>query len=102
MKRTHVTIDGITLSRAQVERAVKALEEEEVTFRQGDVVLHKPSGYHMIVIGRGTAAERAFDSYWMNRSAHEYHLIAIAGTYNGTATAGPEYLMLVRAARDLV
>lgn len=34
--RTHVTVDGITLSRSQVEQAQKGLNEPE--FRGGDVV----------------------------------------------------------------
>lgn len=100
MKRTHVTIDGITLSRAQVERAVKALDEP--MFEQGDVVDHKPTGYRMIVIGRGTLAERAFDQlYWEVRQPHEYHLVAINGTRD-TYSAGPEHLTPVCTAAELL
>jgi hypothetical protein len=94
MKRTHVTIDGITLTAEQVERAQKALTVP--TFVPGDRVA-MDSGLTGIVLGlRGDDSQisKAVENIWPRGSQPgQYHVLGISPDIAGNVYSYyPEHL----------
>lgn len=97
--RDEVEVAGVTLTRAQVEQALKDLNAPEVRFEHGDIVKHLPTGYTGVIIGNDTFVGGATHVGARPDLCGEIRMLAIGrNSTKSTYTAHPRKFELISKA----